>query len=461
MSDALDSYSATLIKFLSDESTGTGGVAEADARGKFPGMPAIPGNPGVTPKPAVPPPPQTAAPTPTPSVPELPKIPEAPPAPVKHPEAAELEANAKDKLQASIEQLMRPDANLGLNFNDAWINRLNSSAVPHTGLSKDFPRKTGVNDVGHKKTLRYSRLVDALNNRRYIGPAKGGASGVIHGHGMVSVGNTAIGPGDIYKMDGLETAESRAQKRAEGYEQQETGREINRREDVKDMPAALERLKQLAVQDQAGKLTDAQRAEQQQLFTSLLNNQYNLPYMMMNAKYMTELGMTPQRFAAELGVTARKYDTELNKSTQQYQTMLAMQLAQYAASNGLTTQEYAAQLGMDHAHYNTMLSAVMQQFGTTLAEYMQRTIGIAMPLDKVSISMANPNYLYGAMQSSAFGITGFPDWQARIFNQALQQTGVDINNPSLDTVLPILQRLLAALERYGVSSANASAQGIQ
>jgi hypothetical protein len=411
-----------VIAIFADENNPT--TTPGAAGGVLPGVETPPPSTGVTGKPEVATPVKTESPITLPS------------APTEHPDAGNLEAKAKETLKTSLAQLMKPDANIGMDFNNAWFKRLNSTAVPHTGIGKDFVRKTGVNDVGHKDTLRYSRLVDALNNRRYIGPAKGGASQVIHGHGVVSVGNSAIGPGDIYKMDGLETAESRAQKRAEGYEALERGREIGRREDVKDMPAALERLKQLAVLDQAGKLTDAQRAEQQQLFAAMLNNQYNIPYIMMQQRYNKELDMTQQ----------------------QYNTMLAMQMAQYAAMNGLTTQQYAAQLGMDQARYNTMLGMVTQQFGTTLAEYIYRVTGIQIPMDKVNLVMSNPDYMMRAMSGAGLGV-GAPDLQAQLFAQALRDAGIyDIRTASLDQLLGVLQKIQSQLGEAGIATADAASE---
>jgi hypothetical protein len=343
----------------------------------------------------------------------------------------ELEARAREQLKDALSKLMPADANIGLGFNDAWFKRLNSGAVPHTGLNKDFVRKTGVNDVGHRKTLQYSRLVDALNNKRFISPGQAGVRSTYANKGGRSGRGDAITFGNVYKMDGLETAESRAQKRAEGYETTEREREIKRREDVKDMPAALEKLKQLALLDQAGKLTDTQRAEQQQLFTALLHNQYNLPHLMMQDKYRTELGMTQQ----------------------QYNTELAMLMSQYAAQNGMTTAQYAAMLGMDQARYNSMLGMVMQQFGMRLNEYIQWTTGYHMPQAKVDAVLANPDYLYSSMLGGAFGV-GAPDIATRLFAQGIQEAGIDLRNPNIDQTLDVLRRILEAMQKSGVNASN-------
>jgi hypothetical protein len=345
-----------------------------------------------------------------------------------------LEENAKKQLTEAMASLKRPRENIGMDFHDDWFQRLGSTAVPYTGIGKDFPRKTGVNDVSHAKTLQYSRLVDALNNKRFISPGQAGVRSTYANNGGRSGLNDKIDYGEVYKMDGLDTAESRAQRRAEGYEKEETEREIKRTQDVKDMPAAMERLKELAVLEQAGKLSDAQRAEQQQLFASILNNQYNIPYQMMQ-----------NRFQNRLSMSARQYDTAL-----------AMQIAQYAAMNGLTTQQYAAQLGMDQARYNTMLQSVLQQFGTKLAEYMQRTIGIAMPMDKVDLVMSNPDYLRSVMQGGALGV-GSPDMQTRIFADGLRQSGIDFDNLDLNTILSVMDRLQTAMARNSASTAETAA----
>jgi hypothetical protein len=345
-----------------------------------------------------------------------------------------LEINAQEQLRKSLRELKPADENIGLGFNDDWFGRLGSTAVPHTGLGQDFTRKTGVNDVGHKNTLRYSRLVDALNNKRFISPGQAGVRSTYANDGGRSGLNDKIDYGEVYKMDGLETAESRAQRRAEGYEKEETDREIKRTQDVKDMYADMERLKQLAVLEQAGKLTDTQRAEQQQLFTALLNNQYNIPYIMMQ-----------DRFRMQLGMDQAKYNTQL-----------AMNLARYATMNGLTTAQYAGMIGMDQARYNTILNSVTQQFGTQLAEYIQRTIGIAIPADKVNMVLSNPDYLSGAMHGNAWGV-GAPDPSARLLAQAFVEMGItDIRNIDINKVLSAQQRLQSAVENAGVTASDAS-----
>jgi hypothetical protein len=425
MSD-LAEYAKEIRAIFADETNPTQSRGTMSSPGT-PGIPTTPGIPAVTAKPVVPNPPQTAAPIATPSVPTSAQM----------DPNGKLEENAKKKLAESLNNLPSATKNLEPGFNDDFFKRLGSSAVPYTGLDQDFVRKTGVNDASHKDTLRYSRLVDALNNRRYIGPAKGGTFDIIHGQGAVQSGNTAIGPGDIYKMDGLETAESRAQRRAEGYEATERGREINRREDVKDMPAALERFKQLAVLEQARALTQEEMAERRQLFTAMLNNQYNIPYQLMQARYSTELGMTQQ----------------------QYNTMLAMQMAQYAAQNGLTTQQFAAQLGMDAARYNTMLGMVTQQFATVLAEYIYRVTGIYIPQDKVNMMMANPDYLTRGMLGNAWGI-GSPDLQAQLFSQALNGMGINIGSASIDQILAAQAQLLRQMEAAGIKQSDESQKAI-
>jgi hypothetical protein len=345
----------------------------------------------------------------------------------------ELERNAQAKLQESLDKLIKPDANIGQDFNDAWIKRLGSGAVPYTGLNTDFTRQTGVNDASHKKTLRYSRLVDALNNKRFISPGQAGVRSTYANNGGRSGRSDSIDFGQVYKMDGLETAESRAQRRAEGYEEEDTKRGIKRKHDVMDMPATMERLKQLAVLEQAGKLTDAMRAEQQQLFTSLLHNQYNIPYMMMQDKFRVQLGM----------------------SQQQYNTALAMQMAQYAAENGLTTQQYAAMLGMDQARYGSMLGMVTNQFGTQLSEYIQRVARVQMPLDMIDIVTTNPDYITSAMQGNAFGV-GAPDLSVRLFAQGLQAMGVDILHPDMDKILAAIRVLEDANAKAGVEMTDAA-----
>jgi hypothetical protein len=346
--------------------------------------------------------------------------------------------NAEEILKKSIADLMPADANIGLGFNDDWIRRLGSTAVPYTGLGQDFTRKTGVNDASHRKTLQYSRLVDALNNKRFISPGQAGVRSTYASNGGRTGRSDAIDYGNVYKMDGLETAESRAQRRAEGYEEEEAKREIKRTQDVKDMPAIMERLKQLAVLDQAQGLTNAQRAEQQQLFAALVNNQYNIPYMMMQERFRTQLGMDQQ----------------------QYYTALAMDLQRYAAMNGFRTQEYAAKLGMDQARYNTMLSSVLQQFGTKLAEYMARVTGYQLPKDKVDSVMANPDYLSSIMHGNAWQV-GSPDYQARLFAQSMQQMGVDLHNPDIDVTLTAIQRLDEKLAQYSKQSADTAKRTLE
>jgi hypothetical protein len=422
--EALESYKEYL-RSIFDDSTDVSGTAT----GAIPGIPQNPtdagfeARPNPTSKPAAsPPPPVRPAP--------ISKVPEPPPMDSK----GDLEKNAKRKLQEALKRFASPDKNLGLNFNDKWISRLGSTAVPYTGLGKDFARKTGVNDVGHKNTLRYSRLVDALNNKRFITPGQAGVRSTYSTKGGRTGRADAIDYGDVYKMDGLETAESRAQRRAEGYEKEDTERRISRKNDVMDMPAAMERLKQLAVIEQAGKLTEDERAEQKQLFNSILNNQYNIPSMMMQDYYRSQLHMNEQ----------------------QYQTELALILAQYAAMNGLTTQEYAAKLGMDQSRYNTMLGMVSHQFAAQLARYIHFVTGMEVPIAKADYVLDTPDYLHQMLYGGPGALgTGSPDPQSYYFAYALQAlTGTqDMRQITMEQWISLYHKLNAQMAEFSRQAA--------
>jgi hypothetical protein len=425
-----DQYASALVEALSAEPSVTAGGASSPTNA----LPqasdvSIPGNTSVSGKPASPAQPTTYKP---PATPQQPRTPGGY-------EKGELEETAKRITDENVKALPEPDSRIGLGFNDTFFGRLQTDAVPFTGLNQDFVRKTGVNDVDHKNTLRYSRLVDALNNKRYIGPAKFGSSTLVRG-GAYTTGETPA-VGDIYKMDGIETAESRAQKRAEGYEAIERGREIGRREDVKDMPAALERLKQLAVLEQAGKLTDAEVAERKELFTSLLQNQYNLPYMLMQQEYATQLGMTPQ----------------------QYASTIALQMARYASDVHLTAQEYATRLGMDSSRYNTMLGLTTSQYGTMLSEFLSRLLHINIPVEKVNWVMShdvnNPaNYLMNNAYGGVLGVA-VPDMQTLAVVNKWLQAGINVDKPGgLEALLSVMQQLQKLLEEYGYTAAEKSAK---
>jgi hypothetical protein len=406
-----------------------GGAVMTDTTGRTP--PAIP----VTQKPSISEAPAVVTRTTLPGVPTDPGTDDM--------SSKALSARAKELTETAVNNLPDPDVNMPLDFNHDFFNHLRSKETPFTGLGKDFLRKTGVNDTSHKDTLRYSRLVDMLNNRRYIGPAKGGTADLVRGS-MVTTGNSAIGPGDIYKMDGLETAESRAQRRAEEYEALDRERDIQRVHDVKDMPAALERLKHLQVLEQAGKLTDAQVQERQQLFAALLNNQYNLPYMMMQTRFNKDLDMTQQQYAAEL----------------------ALQMTKYAAETGVTVQRFAAQLGMDAAQYNNMLGLVTQQYGTVLAEYLQRVVGIGIPVDKVNNMMLYHtgnavDYARSGMLGTAFGIPSMDMGTMMWLGNWIDAGYNAMNAGDIPKLLAGMQKLSTEMTKAGVdaSGASATAQG--
>lgn len=347
--------------------------------------------------------------------------------------------NAKGILQDALAELMQPRENIPLGLHDEWYTRLGSNAVPYTGLGEDFTRKTGVNDASHKDTLRYSRLVDALNNKRFITPGWAGVRSTYANGGGRTGRSDPVDFGTVYKMDGLETAESRAQRRAEGYEQEDTRRALTRKHNVMDIPTEMERLTELAVLAQAGELTAAQRAEQQQLFTAMLNNEYNIPYMMLQEKFRTQLNM----------------------GQQEYYTMLAMYLQQYAQLNNMKTAEYAAQIGMDQARYNTMLSTLAQQFGTQLAKYITHYTQLELPIEKVMQVMNEPDYIRQGMLGAPGALnTGSPDMQAYYVASAMQNLGItDVRTVTTDQWLDLIERLNAALVKVSGKAADQASEG--
>jgi hypothetical protein len=432
MADKIAEFKAAL------SSLGIGVAATPNAQtnvtgtGKVPDILGTPDEIDTKVKPEIPLPTDNNMPTPLPRTP--------PSVPGVHPQQAQLAQNATDIASESIAGLPNADVNLPLDFFDTFYGRLRRNTVPYTGLNEDFTRKTGVNDVSHKNTLRYQRLADEINARRHIGAAKLGTANLVRGN-LVTTGASQIGPGDIYKMDGLETEETRAQKRAGEYEAEERKREIKRAQDVKDMPAALERLKELAVLDQAGKLTEAELKERQDLFSAMLNNEYNIPYMMFNLEYATLVGMTPQQYAADI----------------------ALQMAKFAADNGLTFQQYATQLGMNQARYNTMLNAVTQQYATTLAEYLQKVIGIEIPINKRDLiydkngTISNPtSFLRAAALGDLFGVAvADPTVQAQM--AYLGSLGLNFaNTQDWDSILRAIGTLQTNIAKVGQETAKST-----
>jgi hypothetical protein len=329
--------------------------------------------------------------------------PDTPPAPGRRLTPEEADQELWQKSIDSLRTNVPADKNIGEDFFDDWVKRLGSNKVPYTGLNTDFTRQTGVNDASHKKTLKYSRLVDALNNKRFVKPGWAGVRGTFAANGGGVWANDAPNAGELYKMDGLETAESRAQQRAEEYEKEDTKRGIQRKQNVMDMPAAMERLKELAVLQQAGALTDDMRAEQRELYAAVLQNQYNLPYQMWSAEYQNTLAMA-------------------------------------------------------QARYNTMLTMLQQRFTMTLQEYIYRVMRIQVPMEQVELVLKTPDYLRAGMFGAAFQ-TGSPDLATRYVWDVLQSLGVkDITTMSADQIMTAIRRLQAEMGENGQQAADAEAQ---
>jgi hypothetical protein len=259
---------------------------------------------------------------------------------------------AANTLTESIKALNNQFTNrYGPEFNKSYLEQLNSGKIPHTELNRDLLREPGVNDASHKDTLRYSRLVDALNNKRFITPGQAGVRSAYAVGGRTGRSDS-IDFGDVYKMDGIETAESRAQKRAEGYEAKQKGREIDRRESVKDQGPEFERLLQMARLAQAGNLNTEELRQRGELYDAQIANRYNLPFELMRDRYATQLGMSTQEYQAQVQFAQMQFATMLQRyiqyvTMQEIPTAKIMQAMKYATGRpedtvalGMLTQGY-------------------------------------------------------------------------------------------------------------------------
>jgi hypothetical protein len=118
------------------------------------------------------------------------------------------------------------------------------------------PRDKSANDRSAIDTLRYSRLVDRLNNRVYLDGFNPGS--VSHGWKVSRGTPTPMQLPDVYQMPKVETAESRSQERNEAYEAKKRSAEMQRQEDYKNYDLANNALFQQA---RAGKMTGSFNAE--------------------------------------------------------------------------------------------------------------------------------------------------------------------------------------------------------
>jgi hypothetical protein len=183
----------------------------------------------------------------------------------------------QDKVPKHMEKFAKPEDYFPADFNATWLNYLRSGKVPDTELNRDLMRQMGVNNAGAKDTLKYSRLVDKLNNRHFISPADIGARGTKASGGGAVLANDAINYGNIYKMNGIETAESRAQKRNEGYESAVRQREIGRQQDVKDFGPQMARLTQLEAIARQRQLSTEEIRERAMIYDEMFRQNAKLP----------------------------------------------------------------------------------------------------------------------------------------------------------------------------------------
>jgi hypothetical protein len=284
-----------------------------------------------------------------------------------------------------------------VDFNKQFLDYINSGNIPHTGLDEDPVRKTGVNDATHKDTLRYSRMVDALNNKRYISPGQAGVRSTYANAGGRTGRADPIDFGQVYKMDGLETAESRAQKRAEGYEALERGREINRRENVKDMGPELARLNQLAAIEQTRDLYAAEIRERETIYNAMIANRYNLPFQMMQTQYGARIQQLQHMYSTQLSaylsriiginIPADKVALALQYATGKPQDMNTFSIlgnilgtGNISAQQAMLTGELVSR-GANYTDIPTMLQTyqwLQQQLntaGVSASDATQKTVG--------------------------------------------------------------------------------------
>jgi hypothetical protein len=313
-----------------------------------------------------------------------------------------VDEKALQTLTDSIAKFASADARFGEDFNKKYLAHLNSGKIPHTELGRDLLREPGVNDASHASTLRYSRLVDALNNKRFITPGWAGVRGTFANDGGRVGANDKPDYGQVYKMDGLETAESRAQKRAEGYEEKQKGREIERREGVKDQGPEFERLRQLAIIEQSRALNAEELRERGALYNAQIANRYNLPFEMMKERYATQLGMSMHEYQAQVQFVQMQY------------AMLLQRYIQYVARQEIPISNVIQAMQYNTGQAGEMLVAGMVSNALSVPNISPAQYAVAGYLvDKGTNAYENPQ---GAMRD--FGV----------IQQMINNVGVEASN---------------------------------
>jgi hypothetical protein len=158
---------------------------------------------------------------------------------------AEDVAEALPDTQVSPDQQPQPYGDLFWDPMNQFLERMRNGQAPYSHLGENqvrIARDKSANDRSGADTLRYSRLVDRLNNRVYTEPMDIGSEF----HGWKGDTGAAMRMPGRYQMPKVQTAESRAQARAETYEDRKNALEQARTDAYKNYDIAMNSLFQNA-----------------------------------------------------------------------------------------------------------------------------------------------------------------------------------------------------------------------
>jgi hypothetical protein len=239
---------------------------------------------------------------------------------------------------------------------DEFTNDLYSGRIAAAMQGHNLPEATGVNDADHQSTLLSSRLADALNNRVYrsltpirdMQATKGGGK----------TGNQE-GANTLFKMQPISTAETRAQGRAEGYEQAERGAEISRQQAYQNRDLQLRELMQLEQLRRSGQMNDVQNERYNELYNELLRQGFVYPfnqrYARSNENWTSNLGKIVMPEQQSKLIT----DLERGENGQEYNPVMARIIGTLV--NGMYSQPSPEQLAIYDP--NGPMAQLFTQFG--------------------------------------------------------------------------------------------------